>query len=223
MYIVKNSTKAFELLFAKIESEGIQTEIGTKALYDVTIHILNPQDRIITTPWRNFKESYAEREWQWYLRGNPDVSELQKFAPMWEQMHNGNCLVQSNYGWQWSRNNQLEKCIEQLKANKGTRQAWITIYDGKEKDNYAYDTPCTIGVGFSFTPNTDVLNMTVLMRSNDLVYGFCNDQYCFSKLQELVAKELNARIGTYTHFAHDMHVYNKHLNLRSQSINYKKL
>ena len=29
--------------------------------------------------------------------------------------------------------------------------------------------------------------MCVVMRSNDLWFGFCNDQYCFSKLQELVA------------------------------------
>jgi thymidylate synthase len=48
------------------------------------------------------------------------------------------------------------------------------------------------------------------MRSNDLVYGFCNDQYCFSKLQELVANRLNAQVGTYYHFAQNFHIYNRH-------------
>ena len=52
------------------------------------------------------------------------------------------------------------------------------------------------------------LNMCVTMRSNDLWYGFCNDQYCFSRLQLLISKELNIEIGTYYHFAHNLHLYN---------------
>jgi len=55
--------------------------------------------------------------------------------------------------------------------------------------------------------------MTVLMRSNDLVYGFCNDQYCFSKLLELVSSLTGYKVGKYTHFATDMHIYERHFNL----------
>jgi thymidylate synthase len=54
--------------------------------------------------------------------------------------------------------------------------------------------------------------MTVLMRSNDLWYGFCNDQYCFSRLQQMVSNELNIEIGTYYHFAQNLHLYNDFLN-----------
>lgn len=210
---VNNATEAFELLHSNILAVGSPTNAGTIALYNVLVHIVYPEDRIIKTEWRHFNPKYAEREWQWYLKGNPDVTELEKYAPLWKKMHSGNGLVQSNYGWQWNRNNQLNKCIEQLKHNKSTRQAWVTIYDGKEKDNYKYDAPCTISVGFDFTPNTDTLNMTVIMRSNDVIYGFCNDQYCFSKLHEMVAYILGASIGTYTHFAHDMHIYKEQLNM----------
>ena len=71
-----------------------------------------------------------------------------------------------------------------------------------------------MSIGFEINPINSNLDMTVMMRSNDLVYGFCNDQYCFSKLQEYVANELNAHIGTYTHIVHDMHIYKKHFNLK---------
>ena len=54
--------------------------------------------------------------------------------------------------------------------------------------------------------------MAVLMRSNDLWYGFCNDQYCFSKLQESVALKLGIEVGEYYHFAHNLHIYNNFLN-----------
>lgn len=212
-----NAQKAFEYIYSQIIRYGYYTQIGTKALYDVGFYIEEPLDNNIETRWRKWNPKYAEREWQWYLSKNRSVEELKKHAPIWDKMHGGDNIVNSNYGWQWGRNNQLDKCIEQLKKNKNTRQAWISIFDGKEKDQYQYDTPCTLAVGFSVHPCADnELNMTVLMRSNDLVYGFCNDQYCFSKLQELVATELGLKVGTYYHFAHDMHIYEKHFNLKQR-------
>ena len=120
---------------------------------------------------------------------------------------------------QWQRNDQLKKVIEQLRSNPSSRQAWITIYDGKEKDDYQYDTPCTLSIGFDIRPEIgeDRLNMTVIMRSNDLVFGFCNDQYCFSKLHEMVANELGLKVGQYTHFAHDLHIYERHYNMKEKN------
>lgn len=116
--------------------------------------------------------------------------------------------VRSNYGWQWQRNDQLLKVIQMLKENPYTRQAVISIYDGKEIDTYRNDTPCTYAVQFTILDGK--LNMSVMMRSNDVWFGFCNDQYCFSKLQEKVAKEVGVEVGTYYHFAANMHVYERH-------------
>ena len=117
--------------------------------------------------------------------------------------------VNSNYGYQWERNAQLDMIVEMLKHNKDTRQACISIYDGKEITNYAYDTPCTYAV--QFTVLDDKLNMSVVMRSNDLWYGFCNDQYQFSNLQMYVAQKLNIPVGIYYHYAHNLHLYNDKL------------
>ena len=211
-----NATDAFEDLYNFIMSCGINTNVGTKAVYNVGFYLKHPQQRFIKTEWRKFSESYAEREWQWYLSKNRSVEELKKYAPTWDKMHGGDNIVNSNYGWQWSRNNQLEKVIQQLKDNKDTRQAWITIFDGKEKDDYKYDTPCTLSIGFNIIPTIETLDMCVTMRSNDLIYGFYNDQYCFSKLQELVADELKLPVGTYYHFANDLHIYEKHFRMREE-------
>lgn len=212
----KNATEAFEDLYDVIMQQGTDTNVGTKALHNVCISILNSRDRIITTPWRNFSLKYAEREWNWYQSGNPSVAEIKKYAPTWDKMHGGDNIVNSNYGYQWMRNGQLYKCIEQLKNNPDTRQAWISIYDGKEKDKYTYDTPCTMAVGFEIRGKK--LCMSVLMRSNDLIYGFCNDTYCFSKLQEHVAYELGLEVGEYFHYATNMHIYERHYDMKSEWI-----
>lgn len=205
-----NATEAFEHLYSKIMEQGVYTNVGTKAIYNTGFYILSPKQRVITTEWRKFSEKYAEREFAWYMSGNRSVEDIKKYAPIWDKMHGGDNIVNSNYGYQWMRNGQLEKCIKQLKENKDTRQAWFTIFDGKEKDKYKYDTPCTLSVGFDIKPGSNALDMCVTMRSNDLVYGFCNDQYCWTKLQEIIASELGIPVGTYYHFAHDLHIYERH-------------
>lgn len=91
-----------------------------------------------------------------------------------------------------------------------SRQAWLTIFDGKNKDEFEKDTPCTLNIGFSIIEG--FLCMNVNMRSNDLWYGFCNDQYCFSKLQKYVADKLNLKVGWYYHFAANLHIYERHYN-----------
>lgn len=185
--IFTTANQAFQYLFEFIMKNGSYTKIGTKAIYNTRITILNPRQNEISVPWRKWSKKYAEREWDWYLSKNRSVEELKKHAHIWDKMHKGDNIVNSNYGWQWSRNNQLEKIIDLLRKDKYTRRAYVTIYDGKEVDDYELDTPCTLNIGFRYNPNTDALDMTVIMRSNDLVYGFCNDTYCFSKLLIYVA------------------------------------
>lgn len=207
--IFNNAQEAFESYYDIISNIG-QDFSNTKALFNIGFEILNPLDNYINTDYRKWNPNYAEREWDWYLSGNPSAVEISEFAPIWKNMMDDKGNVRSNYGWQWKRNNQLDKVVNQLKSNKETRQAVISIYDGKEIDTYYKDTPCTYAVQFTILNNK--LNMTVLMRSNDLWYGFCNDQFCFSRLQEMVSIKLNIEIGTYYHFAHNLHIYNNFLN-----------
>ena len=133
-----------------------------------------------------------------------------KIPAIWKRMANSEGYVNSNYGYQWERGqnhtSQLDYIVGLLKNNPDTRQACISIYDGKEHPDYKTDTPCTYAVQFTILHGR--LDMCVVMRSNDLWYGFCNDQYCFSKLQKMVSDELNIEPGVYYHFAHNMHLYN---------------
>ena len=136
-----------------------------------------------------------------------------KVPAIWKRMADRQGNVNSNYGYQWQRGyghkSQLDYVIELLKDNPETRQAAISIYDCKEHLDYKTDTPCTYAV--QFTVLDGKLNMSVVMRSNDLWYGFCNDQYQFSNLQMLVAYETGYNVGTYYHFAHNLHLYNDKL------------
>ena len=210
----KTANDAFHDLYWRIKADGINFA-DTKALFNVGFEIQEPRANAIlnSTVKRNWSIEYAEAEWQWYLSGDRNIARLGKLygkvPAIWKRMADAEGNVNSNYGWQWNRNGQLDKVIGQLQNNPDTRQAAISIYDGKEMRDYSYDTPCTYAVQFTILNNK--LNMSVIMRSNDLWYGFCNDQYQFSNLQKLVAHETEHDVGTYYHFAHNLHLYNDKL------------
>jgi thymidylate synthase len=211
-YKFKNASEAFDFYYGIIPYEGHKFD-NTKAMFNQGFTIENPTDRIITNEARNFNVEYAEAEWQWYLSGDRSIIKLGeiygKIPQIWQRMANPQGEVNSNYGWQWERSYQLDKVVAILKDNPNTRQAAISIYDGKEINKYRKDTPCTYAVQFTVLENK--LNMCVTMRSNDLWFGFCNDQYQFSKLQEMVSKRTGYDVGTYYHFAHNLHIYNDQL------------
>ena len=207
---VAYASEAFYKLYDLISDEGV--EFGnTKALFDVGILMTHPNFNLIHEGHvdRKWSLEYAQAEWQWYLSGDCNIKKLGeiygKIPEIWKRMADESGEVNSNYGWQWMRNEQLKHVISKLKNNPDTRQAAISIYDGKEINKYQHDTPCTYAV--QFTVIDGCLNMSVMMRSNDLWYGFCNDQYQFSNLQMLVAQKTGYEVGTYYHYAHNMHLY----------------
>ena len=205
----ETANEAYEYMHNEIITNGIEFA-NTKALFNIGFTIENPTDKVITNKERNWNEEYAAAEWAWYLSGDPRVTTLGelygKIPAIWKNMADKNGEVNSNYGYQWRRNDQLENVINILKHGYDTRQAAISIYDGKEINKYEFDTPCTYAIQFTVVQSK--LYMSVYMRSNDLWYGFCNDQYQFASLQEMVAERLNLLVGTYYHHAHNLHLYN---------------
>ena len=212
-----NASKAFHHLYARILKFGVDFD-DTKALFNIGFEIEDPMNNSIANSHylkRNWKQEYAEAEWQWYLSGDNNIKKLGKLygkiPEIWRRMADKYGHVNSNYGYQWQRSDwngisQFDYVVNLLKQNPKTRQAAISIYDGKEHNNYELDTPCTYAIQFTIV--NDKLNMCVTMRSNDLWYGFCNDQYCFSRLQLMIADRLEIRLGTYYHFVHNLHLYN---------------
>jgi len=207
--VFRNANEAYEYIHDRILQDGVAFG-DTKALFNVGFYMTDPKDRKIINKERKWSEEYAEAEWQWYLTGDPSVETLGdiygKVPEIWKRMANEAGNVNSNYGYQWERTSQLDIIIDMLKNKPDTRQAAISIYDAKEISDYSRDTPCTYAVQFTIVHGR--LDMCVTMRSNDLWYGFCNDQYQFSKLQEMVSERLEIETGVYYHFAHNMHLYN---------------
>ena len=110
--IYKNAQHTFESIYKYIHDNGIDRG-DSLAVFNLGFTIENPLDRDINTDIRKFNKEYAEAEWQWYLTGDRNVDRLGKIfgkvPAIWQNMANQYNEVNSNYGWQWLRNNQLDK------------------------------------------------------------------------------------------------------------------
>ena len=75
-------TDAFEFYYDRLDSQ-LPGDDGTKALYNQIFTIVDTSEKIVSTPYRNFKQDYAELEWNWYLSKNRSAVEIAKVAKIW--------------------------------------------------------------------------------------------------------------------------------------------
>ena len=204
-------TSAFENLFHYIIDKG-EDFAGTKAIFNSSFTIQDPTQKVITSPKRKFNQDYAEYEWEWYRKGDRDAKEIGERAKIWNQMMiPGTTEVNSNYGYFWNYNDQLNRVVNDLKLNKETRRAIIVHYILHELDRYKYDTPCNDVLNFYIKDGK--LELTIFARSIDLVFGFCNDQYTFAKLMEHVSYRTGYPVGGMHWFITILHIYPRHYDM----------
>jgi len=103
---------------------------------------------------------------------------------------------------------QAYNAINKLMTDLDTRQAIVTLWDPwmdnvKGKKDY----PCTIALQFSIRDG--LLDMNVIMRSNDVWLGLPYDVFQFTQLQASMARAMNTTPGIYRHTALSLHLYTR--------------
>jgi len=182
--------------------------------YMFSIHPLN---RFCSFSERKLSLKYLVAELCWYLKGDPNDLMMEHYAKFWATIKNSEKpYYHSNYGKYIFGENQYEYVIRTLIADKDSRQASIIINRPNVMMSDSKDKICTYAINFRIRDNK--LNMSVNMRSNDLIRGTTIDVFQFSVVYEMVYVELKSyypelEIGTYKHKADSFHVYEQHFGM----------
>lgn len=187
-------------------------DVVGEILNAVTV-INNPTKNIMKNHTRNLSMKYAIGELLWYLSGNNNLSEIQKYTSAWDRMSDNGVTVNSNYGWCIRHKygfDQWEYVRNLLKEYPETRQAVIHIKTADDANSY--DVNCTVCLQFFIRDGK--LYATTYMRSNDIWMGFPYDVFQFTCMQILMSMELGVEIGTYTHIAGSLHLYKRDLQYK---------
>jgi len=196
----------------EIEVRGLKT----KELQNYQI-VFKPYQRFINFTSRKLNLSYIKYELYWYFNASFEDLSICDHAKIWKDLVNDDKTINSNYG-AIIFNGQFERVIKTLFDDKYSRRAVIMIGDNDNlSDEKTKDIKCTSSIVFSIRNNT--LNMFVHMRSNDAIFGLCNDVPFFSILHEMVYVVLKNVMyedliyGDYTHYVNSLHVYERHYNM----------
>lgn len=218
----RDSYEAFHKIYTNIKQFGkLVAPRGQKVLeienYSFT---LPPYVRFASFEARKLKLDYIKKEFLWYLKGDRYDLSITEQASMWKTLINKDDSINSNYGqyifYPFAGSNQFDKAIKFLSDDKDSRRASVMILGRDHILSDTNDLPCTYGMNFRI--RDDKLNMSVMMRSMDAIFGMCNDIPTFSFTHEMVYMYLkdtypNLELGTYYHNVNSAHVYERHFEM----------
>lgn len=229
--VYKNFQQAYYGMLNRVLKSGRDVTVRgleMKELIPGYFEITNPRDRLLNIDSRNIKK-YVFGELLWYLTGRDDVEFISKYSKMWSRLSDDGIHNNSAYGkfifnklpiaGAGIKNNKLKEYED---SSYYYKSQWEFVKDVLRKDPYSRqavihikpiqmyetkDTVCTYFLQFFIRDNK--LDMIASMRSNDLLFGTTYDVFMFTFLQELMAAEIGVEVGTYKHFASNIHIYKK--------------
>lgn len=193
---------------------------NTKELNNCCLIVHNPSTKNICFGKRKPSLKYLAGELQWYWSGDNSCEEIGKYASMWLKLTDDGKTNNSAYGYILFKKygfNQLEQIIELLKKDRNSRRAVLNLSDPTINRITTKDMQCTMSLQFLI--RGDELQETVYMRSNDIYFGFPYDYAFFVSIGEYIAKQLNLKLGLYTHHATSLHMYERDFDKFSIDVN----
>lgn len=187
----------------------------------------HPLERVLFSAVRDANPFFHLMEALWIMDGRDDVAFLNQFNSNIGTFSDDGKTFNAPYGYRLRRHfgtmreydsgiggyeeheplDQLAEVIDLLKREPDTRRAVLCLWDPlKDLNKDSKDIPCNDLVCFKL--REDVLDMTVMNRSNDAMWGaYGANAVQFSFLQEFVACALNVRVGHYRQISDSFHVY----------------
>lgn len=177
----------------------------------VVTEYLQPMERVLFHEKRDANPVFHLMESIWMLAGADNADFLLPFNSGMARYTEPDGVMHGAYGYRWRNQfarDQLLEIVEELKRDPTTRQAVLTMWDPVADLNRPQfkDRPCNTHAYFDLRGGH--LNMTVLCRSNDVVWGaYGANVVHFSVLQEWLAAMVGAPVGVYRQVSNNFHLY----------------
>lgn len=202
--------------YQKILSDGVQVSPSrgaTREVIGAMLILTNPLARLSRSESRG-KIFSALGELIWYLSGSNDLEQIAYYIKGYRANSDDDKTLHGAYGPRLfkmhGKINQYQNVISLLTKKQSSRRAVIQIYDASDLEKDYKEIPCTCNL--QFLVRDGKVHAVSFMRSNDAYLGLPHDIFAFTMLQEILARELNLEIGTYTHSVGSLHIYEEHLD-----------
>lgn len=177
----------------------------------LTIQYTKPWECVLLDPSRDANPFLHFFDALYILSDRNDVEFLSYFSKQISEYAENDGLLFGAYGYRmrkWFGLDQLQVCIDKLKANPKDRQAVIGLWSPAEDMVVpSKDHPCNMMVVPRVQPDGR-LSLTVYNRSNDMLWGATGaNAVQFSFLQQYIGMHLGRELGDYYQISNNPHVY----------------
>jgi len=179
----------------------------TLELTGVSIRLQKPRARLSRTSSRG-KPYSCLGELLWYLTRDNSLDFIRYYISRYKNESEDGETVYGGYGprlFNMRGVNQIDAVIELLKRKSSSRRAAIQLLNAEDVDEKHKEIPCTTTM--QFMVRDGLLNMVTTMRSNDAFMGLPHDVFCFTMMQEIIARAIECEVGEYFHYVGSMHLY----------------
>ena len=187
-------------------------------IFGCVLRLLNPLNRLSRSESRG-KVYSPIGELLWYLSGQNNLEFIERYVPAYRKDAEEDGTIHGAYGPRLLSHrgeiNQIESVINLLTIKPSTRRAVIQLFDAADLCGTYKEIPCTTSLQFFIREQK--LYLCACMRSNDAFLGLPHDVFCFTMIQEFVARKLGVELGQYIHMVGSLHIYEKH---KGQAVSY---
>jgi thymidylate synthase len=185
------------------------TRREARELTGVLLELERPLARLSRSETRG-KPFSSLGEFLWYLSRDNKLDFIRYYIPDYENETEDGETIYGGYGPRIFRQrdqDQMQNAITLLKTNPTSRRAVIQLFNAEDIERRHTEIPCTCSLQFLVRQNS--LHMLTTMRSNDAYLGLPHDIFCFTMLQEVMARTLGVGLGPYKHFVGSLHLYDR--------------
>jgi len=184
-----------------------------RELFNYQFQIDDATRCIVTNSKRKINFAYAVMEMLGLLMpGKATVEPMCWFNSKMKNYLNHETLEwDGSYAQRLTMYDQMRNVYKVLKEDPDSRRAVMSMYNPAHDfhDYISLDICCTLSLIFRIVNGK--LNLSVTMRSNDVLLGIPADLWQFSFLQSVMASWLGIPVGNYSHYAASFHAYERDL------------
>ena len=209
-----NVNEAYILAMAHLREDGAHEDSRNGPVIVapgpvVTVYA-RPCERVLFSVIRNGNPFFHFMESLWMLAGRNDLAFIQPFVARMAEFSDDGETLHGAYGkrWRsWFGFDQLSALVGELQARPESRRAVLEMWSAEDDlvRPGGKDLPCNTHAYFDLRGGK--LNMTVLNRSNDAIWGcYGANVVHFSVMMEYMAAMLGVGVGEYRQFSNNLHV-----------------
>ena len=189
-----------------------QTRNGRAKALQVPITVTHycPWNRVLFDPLRDANPFFHYMEALWMLAGSENVDFPAHFAKNIRNYSDDGITLHGAYGYRWRaafERDQLEAIQHILETDTQSRRLVVSMWDPHlDLERDSKDVPCNTQLYFRAVDQK--LTLTILNRSNDLVWGMLGANIVhMSILQEYLSNAVSLEVGPMYQFSNNVHVY----------------